>query len=227
MDRTILTRRSVGCLDSSGCIRISKSSSRSRIGSPSSPATAQGSAGHWRRRLPGLGPRRDRTGHHCSRGTMRLGTSRPGRARGSTERCGTVGGCLRRTRHLGERRRGQPQTAAPVPDGHSNRQIARRLTTGEQTVKTHVSAILTKLNLQDRVQAAIFALRHQVAAPPSSNPDRPSRGSIPLRTRPPTESRSVSLGGWPAAALWLRPRAEAAHLAAPPSDIKDLLADPS
>jgi len=32
---------------------------------------------------------------------------------------------------------------------------------GEQTVKTHVRSILTKLGLQDRVQAAIFALRHQ------------------------------------------------------------------
>jgi hypothetical protein len=31
---------------------------------------------------------------------------------------------------------------------------------GEQTVKTHVRSILTKLGLQDRVQAAIFALRH-------------------------------------------------------------------
>jgi NarL family two-component system response regulator LiaR len=45
--------------------------------------------------------------------------------------------------------------------GHSNRQIARDLVIGEQTVKTHVRSILTKLGLQDRVQAAIFALRHQ------------------------------------------------------------------
>jgi two-component system, NarL family, response regulator LiaR len=45
--------------------------------------------------------------------------------------------------------------------GHSNRQIARELAIGEQTVKTHVRGILTKLGLQDRVQAAIFALRHQ------------------------------------------------------------------
>ena len=45
--------------------------------------------------------------------------------------------------------------------GCSNRQIARHLAIGEQTVKTHVSSILTKLGLQDRVQAAIFALRHQ------------------------------------------------------------------
>ena len=45
--------------------------------------------------------------------------------------------------------------------GHSNRQIARDLAIGEQTVKTHVRSILAKLGLQDRVQAAIFALRHQ------------------------------------------------------------------
>jgi len=48
-----------------------------------------------------------------------------------------------------------------IARGHSNRQIARDLTIGEQTVKTHVRSILTKLGLQDRVQAAIFALRHQ------------------------------------------------------------------
>src|SRR5580700_7124467 len=41
--------------------------------------------------------------------------------------------------------------------------IARDLAIGEQTVKTHVRSILTKLGLQDRVQAAIFALRHQTA----------------------------------------------------------------
>ncbi len=48
-----------------------------------------------------------------------------------------------------------------IASGHSNRQIARHLEIGEQTVKTHVHSILTKLGLQDRVQAAIFALRHQ------------------------------------------------------------------
>jgi len=49
--------------------------------------------------------------------------------------------------------------------GLSNRQIARDLSIGEQTVKTHVRAILGKLGLQDRVQAAIFALRHQADGP--------------------------------------------------------------
>lgn len=48
-----------------------------------------------------------------------------------------------------------------VAHGHSNRQIAAELIISEQTVKTHVSNILTKLDLQDRVQAAIFALRLQ------------------------------------------------------------------
>jgi NarL family two-component system response regulator LiaR len=48
-----------------------------------------------------------------------------------------------------------------IARGQSNRQIARSLEIGEQTVKTHVRSVLTKLGLQDRVQAAIFALRHQ------------------------------------------------------------------
>jgi two-component system, NarL family, response regulator LiaR len=56
-----------------------------------------------------------------------------------------------------------------IASGQSNRQIATELIIGEQTVKTHVSNILMKLDLQDRVQAAIFALRHQDRAehPPS------------------------------------------------------------
>ena len=56
-----------------------------------------------------------------------------------------------------------------IARGHSNRQIARDLAIGEQTVKTHVRSILTKLGLQDRVQAAIFALRHQTGG----HEDRP------------------------------------------------------
>jgi two-component system, NarL family, response regulator LiaR len=44
--------------------------------------------------------------------------------------------------------------------GRSNREIARALALGEQTVKSYVSSVLTKLDLQDRTQAAIFGLQH-------------------------------------------------------------------
>lgn len=48
-----------------------------------------------------------------------------------------------------------------IASGQSNREIARSLEIGEQTVKTHVRGILTKLGLQDRLQAAVFALRQR------------------------------------------------------------------
>jgi two-component system, NarL family, response regulator LiaR len=46
--------------------------------------------------------------------------------------------------------------------GRSNRQIAKALQIGEETVKAHVSSILTKLGLADRTQAAIFGLQQRL-----------------------------------------------------------------
>jgi len=43
--------------------------------------------------------------------------------------------------------------------GYANKQIARSLQIGEQTVKTHVSNILSKLGVQSRTQAALHAAR--------------------------------------------------------------------
>ena len=55
-------------------------------------------------------------------------------------------------------------------EGLSNQQIGRRLHIGETTVKTHVSRVLTKLDLRSRVQAAILA---QEAGLLSDGPARP------------------------------------------------------
>jgi len=47
-----------------------------------------------------------------------------------------------------------------VAEGYSNKEIAARLGLTVGTVKGYVSAILTKLGVADRTQAAVFALRH-------------------------------------------------------------------
>ncbi len=44
--------------------------------------------------------------------------------------------------------------------GYSNKEIAVHLHISEKTVKTHITSILKKLELQDRTQAAIFALQN-------------------------------------------------------------------
>ena len=51
-----------------------------------------------------------------------------------------------------------------IARGFNNREIAEKLVISEKTVKTHVSSILGKLHLEDRTQAAIYALRHGLEA---------------------------------------------------------------
>ncbi|WP_028608443.1 response regulator [Paenibacillus harenae] len=47
-----------------------------------------------------------------------------------------------------------------IASGKSNRTIAEELFITEKTVKTHVSHILSKLEMTDRTQAAIYAVKH-------------------------------------------------------------------
>ena len=50
-----------------------------------------------------------------------------------------------------------------IADGFSNKRIARELGVAEKTVKTHVGHVLAKLELADRTQAALYAVREGLA----------------------------------------------------------------
>lgn len=53
----------------------------------------------------------------------------------------------------------ETDTLRLVAKGYTNRAIAEELGVAEVTVKSHVSSVLSKLNLQSRTQAALFALK--------------------------------------------------------------------
>jgi DNA-binding NarL/FixJ family response regulator len=54
-----------------------------------------------------------------------------------------------------------------VARGLSNRQIAAELYISDRTARTHVSHVLTKLQLSSRTQAALVAIREGLIPPPS------------------------------------------------------------
>ena len=56
-----------------------------------------------------------------------------------------------------------------VAQGKSNKEIASALNIAENTVKNHLKNILEKLHLENRVQAATFALRRELADPPAGD----------------------------------------------------------
>jgi DNA-binding NarL/FixJ family response regulator len=65
-----------------------------------------------------------------------------------------------------------------IANGLSNTEIARQLYISDTTVKTHITHILQKLNLRDRVQAVVLAYQAGIIGRDSSSqPDR--RHSLP------------------------------------------------
>jgi NarL family two-component system response regulator LiaR len=49
-----------------------------------------------------------------------------------------------------------------VSEGHDNQQIAASLLLSASTVKNHISSILSKLHLKNRIQAAVYAAEHDL-----------------------------------------------------------------
>ncbi|WP_051442725.1 response regulator transcription factor [Mesorhizobium sp. WSM3626] len=58
--------------------------------------------------------------------------------------------------------------------GESNKTIARKINIAEATVKAHVKAILRKIRVRNRTQAAVWAMNHDVLTPESGSGPLPS-----------------------------------------------------
>jgi DNA-binding NarL/FixJ family response regulator len=63
-------------------------------------------------------------------------------------------------------------------EGDSNKRIARQIGISEATVKVHVKAILRKIRVQNRTQAALWGTRHGLSARAANGKSPPSKPAI-------------------------------------------------
>jgi DNA-binding NarL/FixJ family response regulator len=91
--------------------------------------------------------------------------SMAGRASGGPE------GAERNARRLTQR---QLDVLALLVEGADTAQVARRLYLSPNTVRTHIQNILAKLQVHSRLEAASYAVRHNLVRPPRprGTPDR-------------------------------------------------------
>jgi two-component system nitrate/nitrite response regulator NarL len=79
--------------------------------------------------------------------------------------------------------------------GHSNKMIARNNAIAEATVKVHVKAILRKIHVRNRTQAAIWGMHHDSII--AAGHDRSPSGSVPLGPEA-TDTENRAMFGAPA-----------------------------